>query len=112
MFIVTLEMTSERKDQLLDWISLNEKVEDEYDAGIQAGLQWMLDKLGLKKYLYSEVDITSPIIIDQALIDECKIKFEENWIQAVWNSSFALGIIMVFNLFNIEIVEFPTEKRS
>ncbi len=38
MFIVSLEMTSERKNQLLDWISLNEKVEDEYDAGLGAGL--------------------------------------------------------------------------
>lgn len=34
MFIATVEMTQARKDQLLDWISLNEKIEDEYDAGI------------------------------------------------------------------------------
>lgn len=112
MFIATLEMTQARKDQLLDWISLKEKVEDEYDAGIGAGLEWMLDKLDLRKYLYSEVEVTSPIVINQALIDECKMKFEENWIQAVWNSSFALGIISVFNLFNIEIVEFPAAKRN
>ena len=112
MFIVTVEMTQERKVQLLDWISSDEKVTDEYDAGIQAGLEWMIDRLELRGHLYSEVAITSPIIINQALIDECKKKFEENWIRVIWNSSFALAIISVFDLFNIQIVEFPTAKKD
>ncbi|OPA72790.1 hypothetical protein BVG16_32135 [Paenibacillus selenitireducens] len=112
MFIVTVEMTQERKDQLLDWITSDEKATDEYDAGIQAGLVWMVDKLELREHLNSEVAVTSPIVINQSLIDECKKKFEENWIRAIWNSSFALAIISVLDLFNIQIVEFPTAKRD
>ncbi|MNE72280.1 hypothetical protein D3C80_1682060 [compost metagenome] len=42
----------------------------------------------------------------------CTQKFEENWIDEVWNSGFALSIIAVLDLFKIQVVEFPAPKRA
>jgi len=112
MFNVIVQMTQERKDQLLDWIASHEKATVEMDKGTHEGLKWMVDKLVLREHLYSEMDVTSPLIINQSTINECKKKFEENWIHALWNSGFALAIIAVLDLFNIQIVEFPTAKRD
>lgn len=112
MFIVTVEMTQERKDQLLNWIDSHQKATMENDKGTLAGLNWMVDKLDLTDHLYSEMAVTTPFIINQTIIDECKKKFEENWIHALWNSGFALAVFAVMDLFNIQIVEFPTAKRN
>jgi len=112
MFNVTVEMTQERKDKLLDWIASHENATVETDKGTQAGLEWLVDKLVLREHLYSGMDSASPIIINESIITECKQKFEENWIHALWNSGFALAIVAVFDLFNIQIVEFPTAKRD
>ena len=84
----------------------------EYDKGLLAGLRWMIDKIGVKEHLYSEVAEVSSIKINQDFIKECTEKFEENWIDEVWNSGFALSIITVLDLFKIQFVEFPTPKRT
>ncbi|WP_054024911.1 hypothetical protein [Bacillus sp. FJAT-28004] len=110
MFTVTVEMTQERKYQLREWINTHENATDQYFMGVYAGLKWMIDKVGVKEHLYSEIPVASPIIIDQAFISECTKKFEENWIDEIWNSGLALAIITVLDLFNIQVIEFPTPK--
>ncbi|MFJ2043474.1 hypothetical protein SAMN05428961_102164 [Paenibacillus sp. OK060] len=72
----------------------------------------MIDKIGVEEHLYSEVAETSPILINQDFINECTEKFEGNWIDEGWNSGFALSIIAVLDLFEIQVVEFPTPKMT
>ncbi|MEK4529747.1 hypothetical protein NST38_30555 [Paenibacillus sp. FSL H8-0104] len=67
----------------------------EYEKGLLTGLRWMIEKIGVKEHLYSEVAEVSSILIKQDFINECTQKFEENWIDEVWNSGFALSIIAV-----------------
>ncbi|MFE6076767.1 hypothetical protein ACFVQB_20095 [Paenibacillus sp. NPDC057886] len=71
----------------------------------------MIDKNGIKAHLYSEVAEVSSIMINQDFINECKRKFEENWIDDAWKSGFALSIIAVLDLFKIQVVEFTTPKK-
>lgn len=112
MFTVSVEITQDRKNHLFEWIDLHENTTGEYDKGILAGLRWMIDKTGVKEHLYSEVAEVSSILINQDFINECTQKFEENWIDEAWNSGFALSIIAVLDLFKIQVVEFPTPKRT
>jgi hypothetical protein len=112
MFNVTLEITQDRKNQLLEWIVAHENATDEYGKGVLSGLSWMIDKIGVREYLYSEMAEGSSIMFNQDFINECTDKFEENWIDEVWNSGFALAIITVLDLFKIQVVEFPTPKRA
>lgn len=53
----------------------------------------MIQKIGVKEYLYSELSEVTSILINQDFINECTQKFEENWIDEVWNSGFALSIV-------------------
>ncbi|GMK37051.1 hypothetical protein PCCS19_01040 [Paenibacillus sp. CCS19] len=112
MFNVTLEINQERKNQLLEWITSHENATGEYDKGVLVGLRWMIDKFGVNDFLYTKVSETSLIIINQDCFNECTEKFEENWTDDVWNSGFALAIIEVLDLCNIQVVEFPTPKRT
>jgi hypothetical protein len=74
--------------------------------GVLAGLRWMIDKIGVKEHLYSEVTEVCSVMFNQDFINDCTEKFEGNWIDEVWNTGFALSIIAVLNLFKIQVVEF------
>ncbi|MDY8094912.1 hypothetical protein UY456_18250 [Paenibacillus polymyxa] len=65
----------------------------------------MIDKIGIQEHLYSEVVEASLIMINQDFINECTQKFEEYWVDEVWNSGFALSIIVFLDLFKIQVVE-------
>ncbi|WP_415840004.1 hypothetical protein, partial [Paenibacillus endophyticus] len=82
------------------------------DKGVQVGLRWMIDKIGVTEYLYTNVAEASSILINQDFVNECTEKFDENWIDKVWNSGFAVAIIGVLDLFNIQVIEFPTPKKT
>lgn len=112
MFTITVEITQDRKSQLLEWLVSYENPTGEYEKGLLAGLRWMIEKIGVKEHLYSKVAEVSSILINQDFFNECKQKFEENWIDEVWNSGFVLSIIAVLDLFEIQVVEFPTPKRT
>lgn len=112
MFNVTLEITQERRNQLLEWLTSHENAKGEYDKGFQVGLRWMIDIFGVNDYLNTKVSEISSIIINQDCIKECTEKFDENWTDDVWNSGFAIAIIAFLDLFNIQVVEFPTPKRT
>ncbi|SOC63643.1 MULTISPECIES: hypothetical protein [unclassified Paenibacillus] len=112
MYTVTVEITQDRRNKLLEWIASQENATGDYNKGLLAGLRWTIDTIGVKEHLYSEVAETSSILINQDFINECTEKFEENWIDEGWNSGFALSIIAVLDLFEIQVVEFPTPKRT
>ncbi|MBE7682229.1 hypothetical protein [Paenibacillus sp. P13VS] len=112
MFTITVETTQDRKNQLLEWVASYEDATGEHEKGLLTGLRWMIEKIGAKEHLYSEVAETFSILINQDFINECSQKFEENWTEEVWNSGFALSIIAVLDLFNIQVLEFPTPKRT
>lgn len=112
MFTITVEITPDRKRQLLDWLASYENATGEHEKGLLTGLRWTIQKIGVREYLYSELSEVTSILINQDFINECTQKFEENWIDEVWNSGFALSIIAVLDLFKIQVVEFPTPKRN
>lgn len=57
----------------------------------------MIEKIRVKEHLYSIVVKVFTILINQDFIKICTLKFEENWIDEVWNIAFEFSTIAVLD---------------
>jgi hypothetical protein len=99
------ELTEEQWSRLRDWMKSYQDATDATDVGIRAGLDWTLKKLCIHKLVQEERYQAHTFVIEQSIIDECKTKFEQNFIQALWNAGFARAIYSVFVVFGFKLVD-------
>lgn len=110
--VTSLDLTEEQWRKLHDWVKSYQEATNATDVGIRVGLRWTLEKLGIHKIVEEDRYQAHTLIIEQSVIDECTAKFEQNFIQALWNSGFARAIYSVFDVFGIQIVEVPKEEEK
>lgn len=93
-----IELTPTHKQQLHMWIGDFTKTTDT-TYGIMAGLNWVVDKLGIRDLL--DVEGTSEFVVDDSVVQECLCKINDNYIQAIWNKNFARAIYSVAEMFGL-----------
>lgn len=102
-------LTPNHKQQLHMWVGDFSKTTDT-TYGIMAGLNWVVDKLGIRNLL--DVEGVSELVIDDSIVEECLAKINDNYIQAVWNKNFARAVYSVTEMLGLVNFSMLQEYRK